>query len=408
MGVQCRYSELKAQLDQGIQQLSQKCETHRFVDVTAHRDFLTVSWLGNLDYWRALALEKETERLRKTEQYKSVAKDRLRLLGFENIRPRFAHKQAREYAVERVVFYKTSNLVPESLEKFAPDCAAGFREAPLHRHVVLARYQPAADEGGELAFVHWRIQPAFHRNSSDLVARLLEEIFPPALPELARKPRWWWRLVIAAAVSGLLVLSGYLALEPGVRDALAAVFGPGGDAQRDTELDLLRSQLEQRLDEQESARGREGAASEARLAGLESEISNLSERLAALTSLRTSDLHLDRVGAAACLPVRYEGHRAFPTYIYAITLDQDAGISLRALPDGLASARAAGYPTISGNSTGQLGIAEFESLVRPLSDEARNRSCRHFALLIENDPQDAGRYIAQREAIERHFYVFRP
>ncbi len=117
---------------------------------------------------------------------------------------------------------------------------------------------------------------------------------------------------------------------------------------------------------------------------------------------------MDRIGQAACLPVRRQGDRVFPTFLYAITLDHDTTLSLRPLSDGLDAARLRGFTDLPDQAAFQLGLPAFEALVRPVSAQAQARSCRQFVLLIENDPQDAERYIARREAVERHFYVFRP
>lgn len=406
MRSQCRFAELKVQLDQGIQDRTQLRKIHRSVDVSAHREFLTLSWLGDLDYWRSLAIDREAARLHKRPEYKHASKGRLRRIARKDVLDRFAHRQERLHAVERMVFFKTCDLIPEALEKMAPDCVAGYREAPLHRHVVLERWQAPTDKGTELEFSRWRLQPAFHRSAAAVVASLLADIFPTRLPDPRPGPPWWWWLV--AVLVSVLLLAGYLACNPEISARLSTTSVVTENDRRDQELADLRSQMEQLLNEQALAGEHLDAEARAHLLRLESELTALSARLAALASLQASETSFDHVGAAACLPVRREGDRVFPTFLYAITLDRDATLSLRPLAEGLQAARERGFTTMPEQAASRLDIAAFEALVRPVSEEARSRSCRHFVLLIENDPQDAGRYIARREAVERHFYVFRP
>ncbi|WP_417483595.1 hypothetical protein [Maricaulis salignorans] len=405
MTLQCRFKELKVQLDQAVQDQTSSIKVHRCVDISAHRDFLTLSWLGDLDYWRSHAVDAEVRRRRKLPENKGVSEERLRRLSLPLILKRHAHKQERAYALERVVFFKTANLVPETLEKMAPDCVPGYREAPLHRHIVLARCEKAVDKGGEPEFTRWRVQTKFHRLASDVIKSLSDEIFPKPLPE-RRKRRWIWLVCLAILVAALGAATAVLTVPE-----LKTRFLPHPLHVDRDELESLRTQLaemvevDQALRDQIAAGRQVDAETATRLTELDQEIAALWARLAALPVPGTQ---MDRIGQAACLPVRHEGDRAFPTFLYAITLDRDASLSLRPLADGVEMARNRGFTEMPEQPASQLGIAAFETLVRPTSNEARARSCRHFVLLIENDPQDAGRYIARREAVERHFYVFRP
>lgn len=380
---------------------------HRCVDASAHREFLTLSWLGDLDYWRSRAVDQEADRLANMPQSKGVPKARLWRLSLATVLERYAHKRERNYALERVVFFKTSNLIPETLEKMAPDCVPDYREAPFHRHIVLARSEKAVDIGGEPEFTRWRVQPKFHRLASDVVKSLIREIFPTSLPKRRKRWPWWLSIIVFTLLASLIAAAAALVTLPELRDRLL----PPSDHVARSELQSLRDQLasmgeaDQALREQLAAGSLADAGTEQRLGELDHEITELWARLAALP---VSDAQMDSIDQPACLPVRHEGDRVFPTFLYAITLDRDVTLSLRPLAEGVEAARLRGFTDLPDEPAFALGILEFETLVRPASLEAENRSCRHFVLLIENDPQDAQRYIARREAVERHFYVFRP
>ncbi len=405
LGIQCRFTELKVQLDQEVQDKTSERKIHRSVDVSAHREFLTLSWLGDLDYWRARAVDQEAGRLRNLPQNEGASTARLQRLSLATVLERYAHKRERNYALERVVFFKTSNLIPETLEKMAPDCVPEYREAPFHRHIVLARCEKAVDKGCEPEFTRWRVQPGFHRLAGVVVNSLIREIFPTPLLK-RRRGGWLWPLCIALLVAVLAAAIALLTV-PELRER----FLPQTDRIERPELEGLRAQLaamvetDLALREEMAAGSLADAGTEQRLGELDREITELWARLAALPM---SGAQMDRVGEAACLPVRHEGNRVFPTFLYAITLDRGATLSLRPLAEGLEAARLLGFAELPAQPVLELGISEFESLMRPTSVEAQARSCRHFVLLIENDPQDAQRYIARREAVERHFYVFRP
>lgn len=407
LGVQCRFKELKVQLDQEVQDQTSQRKIHRSVDASAHREFLTLSWVGDLDYWRSRAVDQEVDRLAKIPQGKDVPKARLRRLSLATVLERYAHKRERNYALERVVFFKTSNLIPETLEKMAPDCVPEYREAPFHRHIVLARSEKAVDKGCEPEFSRWRVQPKFHRLASDVIKSLIREIFPTPLPK--RRKRWaWWLWIIGFTVfASLVAAAAVLVAVPELRPHFLQSkehIDPDEWARLQARLALMAA-TDQALRDQLATGELADAEAERRLGVLDDEVAELWARLAALP---VPGAQMDRVGGAACLPVRHEGDRVFPTFLYAITLDRDDTVSLRPLADGLEAARLRGFTDLPDQPAFQLGIAAFDSLVRPVSAEAQARSCRHFVLLIENDPQDAQRYIARREAVERHFYVFRP
>ena len=411
MSIECRITELKAGLDLGIRRHGASLTPDREARVFGHEGFLTLSWQGDLDYWRRIDLDCRVQEQRKAPGNGNVSRAKLRRLNIEPVRKHYADKRKLLYIFERVVFFKTSHLIPKTLQKLTTECDDAYREAPLHRYVVVERCQKPADKGAEPVFGCWQIQPVFHLGGDETATALLAEIYPKTVQDRLN-PVFLWLIAVALTavlVSGIALARHAPALEQRVLSFIGRL-----DPAREAELaglERLRARLAQMEETYQTLRenveaGRVGeAATATRLAGLDLEISGLWERLAALP---LSGPAMDRVGEAACLPVRHEGDRVFPTFLYAITLDRDATLSLRPLVDGMESARDHGFTAVPDQASFQLEIPAFESLVSSTSSEAQARSCRHYVLLIENDPQDAGRYIAGREAVERHFYVFRP
>ena len=407
MSIQCRITALKAGLDLGIRRHTALPKPDRAAYVSAEEDFLALSWQGDLDYWRRIDLDHRVEEQSKTPGNSKVSKENLRRLNLGPMLERYAEKRKLLYIFERIVFFKTSHLIPKSLEKLTSECDDAYREAPLHRYIVLERCQKPADKGVDPVLGCWQVQPIFHLGDAELAAALLAEIYPKPLPK-SRKCwlKWLWIICIAVLVSAMAAAT-VLLTAPELRDWIL----PRPDHIDRSELESLREQLaamgetDQALRDQLAANSLVDAVTELHLGELDREIAELWARMAALP---VSGTQMDRIGEAACLPVRREGDRVFPTFLYAITLDREATLSLRPLADGLDAARLRGFTDLPDQPAFQLGIPAFESLVRPVSAQAQARSCRHFVLLIENDPQDAQRYIARREAVERHFYVFRP
>jgi hypothetical protein len=183
--------------------------------VEAHPDFLALSWQGDLAYWGGIEVEREIVRLRKLFENRKVLPGRLRHRCVEAVIERYAHKQNGPYAIERMVFYKASEMVPKSLETHAAECIASFHDAPLHRYLVLGRCQPAADCHAELIFTRWRVQDRKYSQVCEVVTALHAEINAVPVPMKAGEasgpgPWWVWLVVIAAALAGALAASGGL------------------------------------------------------------------------------------------------------------------------------------------------------------------------------------------------------
>ena len=178
----------------------------------AHPDFLAVSWQGDLDYWCGIELAREIKRLGKLTGDRFVPRRRREPLALEAVRKRYAHKQNGPYAIERMVFYKSSERIPKSLEMLAAECIASFHDAPLHHYVILERCQPAADDHAELIFTRWRVQAPQPRNSEAVVTSLAAEINAKACDSkgAAGEPWHWpiWLVALLALAFGLLAGAG--------------------------------------------------------------------------------------------------------------------------------------------------------------------------------------------------------
>lgn len=179
----------------------------RGTQLVAHADFLAVSWQGDLDYWRGVEAAREEKRLGKLIGNEAVPRRDRRRLSLEAVRKRYFYKQNGPYAIERMVFFKSSERVPKSLEALALECLSHFHDAPLHNFIILERCQPVADEYAELFFTRWRGQGKNHRELADVVAALAAEINVEPIGKHARageSGRWpSWSMVFAAALVGL-------------------------------------------------------------------------------------------------------------------------------------------------------------------------------------------------------------
>ena len=383
-------------------------ELSRQVSLTAHEDHLSISWLRTSEDWVCIKYKKDVDAANKALP-RNEALSKAGLAGFlSQHRELFvqSNKSVR-FRIERYVFYKTSPAVPNGLAEMAPDCAELYRKAPLHHYFVIGRCENPDNGKRPDAFSAWSVIGSPAPGMADLLTKLLGEIRPPLILELFYTDtlRWWCAvmkfvtfLVVVMAISFAFVSWRY----PDLRDDFYRWAGIAPNARIEAvqlDMNTARSTLSDRISALES---------DVEQSSFEAETS----RQAAVIDELVSEEYVEEVSGGlsveACLPVNRDNDRFIPTYLYVITLLPGGHVNLTSLAQGMTSSHALGFVEPVAIIREGMSVEAFESLVTPVSEEARSRDCRHFVLLMENDPADASRYIAQRDAVERHFYIYRP
>ncbi|WP_291844455.1 hypothetical protein [Maricaulis sp.] len=413
-----RFQTLKRELDQCVQsRIAEGYWEERAFESSYSDDFLAVSWRGGVGYWKALAWRKKLAALEKNRAAlpKGVRSDREREIGSATrlIHDRFAPKRAGPYAVELFVFFKTANLAPAALVQMAPDCVPAFMEAPLHTHFLIRRQQSAVDQGEALRFGGFDPLAETPRDGSALCKLFLSLAFPKEAPPITDEPepRCLLCILLALAAIALLGIAATILLVPDWRDSLFRALDIGRRSEivrLDEELANLQEEYDRVL---ARAQAPDVALDTSRVEMLERELDRLASQLAEHgqdVPARTLPL-----GVPPCLPVvaTMSAGGGAPGYIYAVTLGA-GGIRLSE-PAGVHALSASDladpdFPVTRPMPQEVLSIDAFEALVSPISQAARAAYCAHYVLLRDGETNDREGYIAQRSAVERHFYVYRP
>ena len=435
-----RFGALKEQLDQAVQTRLAKgyWDSGRDVDVSAHDEFLAISWRGKVSYWAARAWDRKLRQLDKVRSSlpEGARVDREKQLddAAKDIRDRFQHRHDGPYALESFVFFKTSNIAPPSLVHMASHCVEAFQQAPLHTHFVIHRFQGVVDKGEALRFCGFEAERKTPRDPADLCKGLIEQIFPKEARVYKDSPPPGCPLCVFLAALGILltlILVGVFAY-PDSRSAALDWLGIAKTDELDGFSDRLDA-LEARYQALELEAQRPGVVAAsgpdvtagAALDQPDPERGDSAETrgqiLAELAELRQALADAGRpvpdrdlpLGLPPCLPVVATGspHGGAPGYLYAITLGR-AGITVSE-PTGVHALSAEDradpdFPTTLPQASSPLPIPVFEALVAPVSARAAAAGCAHYVLLSEDETSGWAGYIAQREAVERHFYVYRP
>lgn|GEM_PF-2990217 len=444
-----RFEALKTRIDKAVQERGAPGYWEdRHVESSVSAEFLALSWEGSKDYWAARNWARKQKSLSKSLADRPSYLPDIRKKREEDIAKaigkQFKEKRPGPYALECFVFFKTSNIPPAALVHMAHGCVPAFENAPLHTYFVIRREQPAVDKYEDLYFTGFKADTKTHRDEDALIRHLFESIYLPKAPGGDDKnggggggALWPWLALFALAL--VLVLALALAI-PQSRQRLFAMLGLAQQAEVDAvsgalsalraEYDALAEQAQRLSLDLEQARaatpGNRDAPADpdgmaaaedneadlrTRLADTEAELA----RLAGELEQRGAALPDDRMplGLPPCLPVEptTRPRGGAPGYLFDIRLSE-AGIQLRA-PEGpfaLSDADRADpdFPAGLTYPAEALSVPAFERLVGPVSRAAAGAGCAQYVLLREGAAGGRDRYIAQRDAVERHFYVYRP
>lgn len=398
----------------------------REITATAHDGFMTVSWSGDREYKLALEFEKAWRnhkkartQLERSQHLRPENEDKERERIGTECRRRIPKGGPPHFVYECYVFHKSSDLIPPALEQMHPALVALFRRAPLHHFFLIERCEVRADHGGGKVFTEWSNEKN-HASAGELIAALKARICPPPCPgqddkEPTKFPHIPWAaigfFVLALILAIILLVQGFLSGTADGSGNSTVLSGPTTSGQAVFEEAAPQSDLS-RLHEEHAAMaaqldalaGQPGeAAAMEQIAALAGTVAHLTEEIGG--EIRTGGLDLP-----PCLPVRGTGGRRVPAYLFMAYV-ADAGITpVRLQPAAPAAGwaeAAAALPYVAAPPARPLTAAEFAAQSRPLFEASEAAGCRHFVMLVEDDPRDAGAYIANRQAVEDHFYIYR-
>lgn len=400
---------------------------------SVHDEFLTVSWTGDREYKLALAFGKawkqhlrsraEAEKTGQFLREKDI--DSRERIGTE-CRKRIRKGGPASYAYECYVFFKSNDLVPLTLAQMHPALVPLFRRAPLHHYFLVERYEVAADHGNGKVFTEWKGDKTFATKGhliDDLKSRLCPAPCPGKDDGEGGGP-WhipWKAIAIVLLSASVLVLAAFVLLQyldhrggTGGMDRVETVVGaadrvPEPDVRNATalpgsEFEALRAgqdALAAQLDALVTQPGQ--AAVLERITVLAGTVAVLTERVGG--EMQTGGLDLP-----PCLPVREAGGQRIPAYLFMAYVGE-SGITPVAIAHGTGedgrAAAAASLPYIVAAPTAPLSAADFAAQSRGLFEASEAAGCRHYVMLVEDDPRSAPAYIANRQAVEDYFYIYR-
>lgn len=327
---------------------------------------------------------------------------------------RYKHVRAHAYAHELYIFYKQSELAPQTLRELAPGLLTNLAAIPLHHFYIVSREQPAVDVAEAVQFTPWSLEPTSFRTTEDLLGALKRRIFPEPPPPPPPPPCCWWKIILVIIlVMGLAAGAAWY-----WRDTLAVWLGsepppaPSSSVSEEPRLAALEAGLE--------SVSADVSALTTRYHRLEADLAELAARGASAAQLRQAADALVRLSPDAgatsglaggldlppCLPVRERGGRRIPAYLFVAVIGE-AGITavprtphpgepdLRPYLDQL--------PYLGRSVDAQA----FRAGSRALFDQSEADQCRHYVLLSAAAEGPAREYAALRQAVEENFYVYR-
>ena len=393
----------------------------RALQVGAHSDCLAISWSGGREYRLALAFEREwaraEARLRTAEQVSrrplsaGVRQDE-REAAIKRCRQRYATKRDAAYASESYIFQKTSEVVPDVLQRVAPGLACEIARVPLHHYYLISRDQPAVDEGESPVFVDWVLEEATYADQAALTDALLARIYPERCPMIIKDRRgrisWavlWWTLLCILVGAAVLAAGVYVERSrwfneiTGRFDALESDIASIDASLAD--LNARYAALEAELADA-AAHGADGGDLQAildRLDALERAILDARDDQGAVPAagLDHPPCSLARTDPRAPAFLLRAQIGADGIRVFGYSADPVAG----------AARREAALATLDFSVDQPMDAAAFRRWAEPAFRQSRAEGCRHFVILNETGSGDAATYAALRQAVEDRFYIVR-
>ena len=421
-----RISELSDQLHETVRARSVTYWQDRMVSTTVHSEFLAVSWSGDREYRLAQAYEKASRRFRKRRDPDTgfgwgadrTERDRTKLV--HDLRERYAFKQNRRYAEECYVFYKSSEIAPVTLTSIAPTLLPAFYAAPLHHFFVIRRHQPVAERDDSVAYTAWTVAEPPARTAQDMIKQITDSMFPKKCPDNPAPPP---RPLILIFITGLLILAliasavwWFWGAGREQFERFVTLSDPSPSASPSTQMPVLTTDspvLPASTDGRFGQVEAQIASIEARLVDLvthdqiathQAEIRGLLGEMQDAQAQGAGDVDTGGLDLPACLPVRQVGGHRVPTYLF-VAVFSARGIT--AIAPGNDDAQAASIRNQLPYIGQTVDADRFVEESRALFAQSQGQGCRHYVMLLDNEAGEVSSYIAQRQAVEDHFYIYR-
>lgn len=392
----------------------------RGLHTTAHGGALAVSWEIDLDYLRACTYQRALDQKRKQVR---AAYDRAYLGRHERgdlaekAHARFKGFADKPLRVECYIFFKDDSVPPQTNDSMAPAFGRAFHDAPLHTHFAIWRMQRPNPSTGEIEFTDWYALKGSNPRTAEQVKEVFfkETVFAPCPAPSEEGLPWLW--IMTAAVAGAVVLGASAWL---FSDQIGIAFW-SERAELEARLDQLREDVvvlreDYRTEtrfveayENELVRLRDSGAPYHEILDLERALETSQVRVARLNhQLAEAGLRLANAGGAG-LPACWSDSRGRPAYLFDAFLDA-RGIRLDYAERAQARVQAESLPVHALPLGTALSVESFSEATRPVfaASEAAEPRCRFYVILREGVHASATEYQAQRAAVERHFYIYRP
>ena len=455
------FSDLKARFDQAAQHKLFKYWEERDIDSIAHRDFLSISWRGSgkyviaLEYRDAAAKEEAKRRADEKKRRRPPKKPNLckrfwrwlggALFGSDQVdkkeySERFGNASKELFAYECLVFFKSSSEPEDGYFDIPAPVGGNPAAIPLHHYFLVTRYRTMTPTGTVGPYTPWTLEDRTFREASDLVEALIKDIFPLSLVDTDNAPEEEKTdEVRQESESNVLCVIGILVLTVIVATSIQAarnttirerLIGIARDAtilvdhllQGEHEPDHNEIRQGDGLSDRSStARGREGHAdSDAdqatgaeiicdpdpeeltpseELQTCQGNLSTLSDQMSELQNSHGLDL-------PPCWRPEPETPST-PIYLFDVFAVRE-GLRVAITDAALAHPDVGEWPLEQMVLGETLTIDQFARGAAPIYARSESNSCRHFVTLREGEHDSAAQYQAQRDMVERYFYIYRP
>lgn len=387
---------------------------------TAHEGTLALSWTLTIDDLKACTYQRALKKAQKERKPLPVqAHEKSRIA--KQVHARYSGLKDAALCVDCYIFFKDHSVPPQINDQMAPAFHRAFHATPLHHYFAIWRMQRPNPASGQAEFTDWYAHDATAPGADAAAASFWSETRFPPCPPAPADGNWVRPALIAGAVAGALGLAVLIGI---FNEPLARLFGFATPQDR-RELEIALQQLredvavlrEQYATEVVFVEAYENEIARMRTSGgSPREIAELEHALAA-SQRRVDELNrqLSRAGERLApargtgLPACWSAADGRPAYLFEAYLD-DRGIRLEFAPGAGERARREALPVHGVPLGTALSVESFTEMTRPVfaASEASQPRCRHYVILREGVHASASAYQRQREAVERHFYIYRP
>lgn len=390
---------------------------------TAHDGTLALSWEVGLGYLRSCAYRSAIAQAQRNNRSSQSVTPTARRRMLDDAYARYDGIADGKFKVDCYIFFKDSSVPPDINPTMSPAFNKAFHDAPLHHHFAIWRMQRPNPSSKSVEFTDWYAHPAYAATLDDAARTFATEVLIDPCPARPADPKRNWQISLGAIIAGIaaVLFAGFI-----FRESLAETFGFATPRQRiameeavqqlrdDARVLQERYQSELRFVEAYQNRLNQLTASGAprhEIEALERDLARSQQNLEQVTvQLAETGAQLEPAragtGLAACWMTGGDEPRT--AYLFDLYLD-DRGITVNYAESAAPRASQDGVPVRNIPMGTPLSPQSFIEATRPVfaASEADPR-CRHFVILREGVHASTTTYQRQRDAVEQHFYIFRP